>query len=106
FIYRQYNRVHAEVWAIGLIFYRLTTGNGNSRKSIWKIANGELDLSNAQLSPQFEDLIRQCLAFNPYNRISMENLLCHPFINFSSKKIIENVNNENVNNNQQQQQQN
>ena len=94
FTTHQYDGVKEEIWAIGVLFFRLITGNDHPFKSFEKVFSGELDLGNAQLPPQFEDLIRKCLAPNPHDRISLENMLCHPWANPSSEENTESSNNQ------------
>lgn len=83
---RRYNGLQAEIWTIGLILYRMVTGNSHIFENGFSC---ELDLCNAELPPEFTNLIRQCLAPNPRDRITLENLLSHPCANFRAKETTE-----------------
>ncbi|KAH9396021.1 Ran GDP/GTP exchange factor [Tyrophagus putrescentiae] len=83
----QYDGQQAEIWAIGVLFYRLVTGNEHPFGGVEKITSGQLVLGGKQLSPQFEDLLRKCLAINPRDRISLQDILQHPWVSQLSSAV-------------------
>jgi serine/threonine protein kinase len=75
----------SDLWAIGCILYMMVIGRppfeGSSVKTtVDNIKNGNFKLPSS-LSPDCKDLILRLLTYNPKMRITIDQVLDHPFLN-------------------------
>ncbi|KAL0037730.1 hypothetical protein WJX77_009896 [Trebouxia sp. C0004] len=77
----------ADIWSLGLTLLEAATGNypydasGGPLQLMIQVVEDEVPLpSRQQYSPEFVDLIKQCLEKDPYKRPTAEALLGHPFL--------------------------
>lgn len=76
--------LYSDMWSLGVCAYVLATGKHpfqyGTRISIWNI---KMDTENKhwkQLSSDCQDFISRLLQFEPYDRMSSYDALCHPWI--------------------------
>ncbi|KAG7573761.1 Protein kinase domain [Arabidopsis suecica] len=78
----------ADIWSAGVVIYVLLSGSapfwGETEEEIFnEVLDGELDLSSdpwPQVSESAKDLIRKMLERNPKQRLTAQQVLCHPWI--------------------------
>ncbi|CAH2059179.1 unnamed protein product [Thlaspi arvense] len=78
----------ADIWSAGVMIYVLLSGSapfwGETEEEIFnEVLQGELDLSSdpwPQVSESAKDLIRKMLERNPKQRLTAQQVLCHPWI--------------------------
>jgi serine/threonine protein kinase len=70
------------VWSFGIIMYDMVCGNFPFDKDsdILTHQDKEIEFSRANLSDSFEDLVRKCLSFYVCDRINIEKILNHPWL--------------------------
>jgi len=81
-------RYHGEpltVWSLGVLLYDMVCGDVPFETD-QQITNGELCIRRP-LSSSCEDLIRSCLRIRPQDRISLQDILQHPWIASSKEEI-------------------
>ena len=83
---KQYKGVDAEIWTLGVLLYRMIFGV-HPFKNVKEISNANVMLKENKPFPSVEcqDLICKCLALNPRNRPTLENIKRHPWLNIVSK---------------------
>jgi serine/threonine protein kinase len=84
-----YEGFAADIWSIGIILYSFITGN------VPFIANTMLELQRKifknryympdTLSPELKDLFKRILVLNPRDRITLTEILQHPWMGAESK---------------------
>ncbi|KAL1211157.1 Calcium-dependent protein kinase 25 [Cardamine amara subsp. amara] len=78
----------ADIWSAGVMIYVLLSGSapfwGETEEDIFnEVLEGELDLSSdpwPKVSESAKDLIRKMLERNPKQRLTAQQVLCHPWI--------------------------
>lgn len=75
---------NVDIWCLGVLCYELTTGttpfqNDGSVRTKSKIKNLDFGFPD-YLTPIVRDLIGKLLVLNPKERISLKEVLIHPFI--------------------------
>ncbi|KAG2309141.1 hypothetical protein Bca52824_028889 [Brassica carinata] len=78
----------ADIWSAGVMIYVLLSGSapfwGETEEEIFnEVLEGELDLSSdpwPQVSESAKDLIRKMLERDPKQRLTAQQVLCHPWI--------------------------
>lgn len=73
-----------DIWSLGVLCYELSVGNApfeseDTRQTHQKISSGSYVLPN-WLSPSIKDLLRKLLTVDPSKRISLQDVLEHPWI--------------------------
>jgi len=80
----QYDGRLSDVWSLGVILYAMVTG-----EHPWNITNTSIMLRQilkgtytipSYISPQCKDLITKMMQVNPRDRISIENIVKHPWL--------------------------
>lgn len=81
---RSVKYLYSDMWCLGICAYALATGKHpfqhNTSINIWNI---KMDIENKywkQLSSDCQDFITRLLQFEPYDRMSSYDALCHPWI--------------------------
>ncbi|GAA6010429.1 hypothetical protein JCM10207_001300 [Rhodosporidiobolus poonsookiae] len=77
---KAYLMVGAEVWALGLLLSVLVTGEHPFLSPADAAAGKRIPLK-IPLSPEVDLLMRRCLTINPAERITLEELRAHPWVN-------------------------
>ncbi|KAG8236523.1 hypothetical protein J437_LFUL015097 [Ladona fulva] len=73
----RYHGRPATVWSLGILLYAMVFGNLPFETSEQIMAAKLIFRRN--VTPECQDLIRKCLTVNPVNRISMKELIRHPW---------------------------
>lgn len=71
------------VWSFGIIVYDMVCGNFPFDKDsdILTHQDKDIEFSRKDLSDSFKDLVRKCLSFYVCDRINIEKILNHPWLN-------------------------
>lgn len=71
------------VWTIGIILFNMVTGEFpfQSENEVLEHKNKEIIFTKKDLSDDLKDLINKCLAFYAADRIVIEKVLLHPWLN-------------------------
>merc|ERR1711963_440954 len=78
--YRRYTADGLTVWSLGILLHDMVCGD-IPFESDSQILLGLPDWStNTVLSSDLKDLIYRCLTTDPYQRIKLEDLSCHPWL--------------------------
>ncbi|KAG8236521.1 hypothetical protein J437_LFUL015095 [Ladona fulva] len=73
----KYHGIPATVWSLGILLYGMVIGN-IPFQTTEQIMAAKLTFRR-NLTPECQDLIRKCLTVNPVTRISMKELIRHPW---------------------------
>lgn len=95
----QYDGRLADVWSLGVILFAMVTGEhpwniSNTSIMIRQILKGAYTVPSF-VSNQCNDLIKKMLKVNPRDRISIENILNHPWMKLADKSRL-NLDKENL----------
>lgn len=76
--------MQSDVWSLGCILYAMLTGKPpfecpDVQSTLIKAKSGKFEL-NWQISRPAQDLIRKLLTVDPKKRITVKEILNHPFI--------------------------
>ena len=82
---RKYHGLLVDIWSSGIVLYAMVCGylpfeDKNNDKLYKKILNGKFELPS-RLSNDCKDLIKKILTVNPKNRIGINGIKNHPFLN-------------------------
>lgn len=94
FTEREYDPFRADIWSLGICLYCLTFGNipfhGNSLFEQQQLIIGKDPSFPEDADPKVVDLIRKMLAKNPADRITIDEIWAHPYLDMlrASMKLI------------------
>ena len=82
---KNYDGFKTDIWSLGIILYTMINGympfdEDDENETKLKIVNEEPVLTQEWLSEDVEDLIKGMLRKDPNQRITMEEILTHPFL--------------------------
>lgn len=82
-----------DVWALGILLYEMLHGNapfkGESVKEVkQKMMRGSYNISS-DISEEGKDLMMGILKFHPDDRLTLDEIVLHPWITKFEKKITE-----------------
>ena len=100
----QYDGRLSDVWSLGVILYAMVTG-----EHPWNITNTSIMLRQIlkgaftippSISPQCRDLITKMMQVNPKDRISIDSIIKHPWLQLANKSNLKlsNLSSNNLNN--------
>ena len=75
----RYRGSEATVWSLGILLYDMVCGD-IPWETDDQICAADLDFSQLSLSVECQDLIRSCLTVMPSNRITLECIISHPWL--------------------------
>ena len=76
----RYHGPKATVWSLGILLYDMVCGDVPFQTDV-EICQGLLDFSSSNISAQVKDLIRSCLRVNHKERITLDSIIAHPWLN-------------------------
>lgn len=81
---KNYHGGPSDIWSCGIILFALLTGHlpfddDNIRRLLLKVQAGKFSMP-PDLSPEAQDLISRMLCVDPEKRITMPEILAHPFL--------------------------
>jgi len=87
-----YDAKKSDIWSCGVILYAMMTGQlpwtkRNQNELFNQIRRGDYTIPNL-VSPQCADLISQMMCVDPLERISLQEVLTHPWMQISNKGFI------------------
>ena len=80
-----YEGFYADIWSLGVLLYAMLQGTvpfkANNIAELHKlILKGDFDFSYPSISEDAKDIIRKMLVLIPENRISIPEMLNHPWL--------------------------
>ncbi|CAG0904838.1 unnamed protein product [Darwinula stevensoni] len=93
--YGRYRGEEAAVWSLGILLYNMVCGDIPFEKDD-QILRAQLHFRNP-LSPECEDLIRRCLKVRQTDRVSLEEMMHHPWFLMDLSKYSKKASGEGVN---------
>ncbi|KAJ3163874.1 hypothetical protein HDU88_006213 [Geranomyces variabilis] len=90
----KYDGGKSDIWSCGVIFFAMVTGrlpfdNDNIRKVLMMVKNGTYFIPKT-VAPDAADLIKRMLVVDPWKRITMEEILEHPFMTSTKTRVMPN----------------
>jgi serine/threonine protein kinase len=83
----RYQAGPATVWSLGILLFDMVQGDIPFEKDE-EICSAELRYRKDSVSAEVKDLIRSCLRIRPKDRISLEDILCHPWMTSCSRHSV------------------
>nr|XP_061798761.1 serine/threonine-protein kinase PLK4-like [Nerophis lumbriciformis] len=79
----------SDLWSLGCMFYTFLTGHppfdtDTAKDTLFRVVNGQYKMPG-YVSPQAQDLIQQLLQKDPARRLSLSEVLDHPFMTWSKE---------------------
>ncbi|NXV81807.1 PIM1 kinase, partial [Atlantisia rogersi] len=81
--YQQYYGHSATIWSLGMLLYFMVCGDvpfEDDKDIVWGEVFFEEQVRFWFLSPECQDLIRWCLSMSPSDRLSLEDIFNHPWL--------------------------
>jgi 5'-AMP-activated protein kinase catalytic alpha subunit len=80
-----YEGFYADIWSLGVLLYAMLQGTvpfkANNIADLHKlILKGDFDFAHPSISEQAKDLVRKMLILTPEKRISIPEMLNHPWL--------------------------
>ncbi|KAJ3158882.1 hypothetical protein HDU86_002570 [Geranomyces michiganensis] len=87
----KYDGAKSDIWSCGVIFFAMVTGrlpfdNDNIRKVLMMVKNGTYFIPKT-VAPDAADLIKRMLVVDPWKRITIEEILKHPFMTSTKTRV-------------------
>jgi serine/threonine protein kinase len=83
----RYQAGPATVWSLGILLFDMVQGDIPFEKDE-EICSAELRYRKDSVSAEVKDLIRSCLRIRPKDRISLEDILRHPWMTSCSRHSV------------------
>ncbi|CDO95841.1 unnamed protein product [Kluyveromyces dobzhanskii CBS 2104] len=82
---KSYDGFKADIWSLGIILYTMINGympfdEDDDNMTKYKIVNEEVDFREGEVSDDTIDIIQGMLRKNPNDRLSLSEVLSHPFL--------------------------
>ncbi|KAI8343069.1 kinase-like domain-containing protein [Chlamydoabsidia padenii] len=86
---KAYDGTCTDVWSLGVILFALLSGHlpfddENMGRLLGKIKSGKYRPLSNSLSSEARHLVKRMLVVEPHNRITMNEILCHPWLTSTS----------------------
>nr|AML79213.1 putative LOV domain-containing protein [Volvox aureus] len=88
---REYDGASVDIWSMGVMLYEALCGalpfKGSSHTALFKaIQRGSFDPLPSHISSECKDLVRRMLVVDPQTRITMDEIMRHPWVTKSIAK--------------------